>query len=76
MLKVVTLFLIGIAVLAMFGRLRWPRRRGGSKGGGRDTRPGGGPGGAVPPRPRTCPTCGRMNLRGGACRSCREDPDA
>lgn len=61
--KVVTFFLIGMAVLALFGRLRWP----GSNRVGRNSRPG------ALPKPRTCPECGRMNLRGGKCRVCRED---
>lgn len=65
MLKIVTLFLIGMAVLAMFGKLHW-------LGGGRIGR--NGKGGALP-KPRTCPDCGRMNLRGGQCRACREGPN-
>lgn len=65
MLKIVSLFLIGMVVLAMFGRLRWP---GGAKKIGREMR------GALP-KPKTCPKCGRMNLRGGPCRACREDED-
>jgi len=58
MLKIVSLFLIFMAVLAMFGRLRLPKitRRG--DGGGL-------------PKPRLCPDCGRYNLRGGPCRHCR-----
>lgn len=63
MIKIATFFLIGMAVLAMFGRLRWP---GGARRIGKD-KPG------ALPKPRTCPTCGRMNLRGGPCRACRED---
>ena len=65
MLKVVSLFLIGMVVLAMFGRLRWP---GGAKGIGRN-KPG------ALPRPSTCPSCGRMNLRGGKCRACRDEDE-
>ncbi|WP_235602151.1 hypothetical protein [Gymnodinialimonas phycosphaerae] len=61
MLKIVTLFLIGMAVLAMFGKLHW---LGGRIGRNRQN-------GALP-KPRTCPDCGRMNLRGGKCRVCRE----
>ncbi len=63
MIKIVSLFLIGMVVLAMFGRLRWPgsRPRIGKQG----------QSGPLP-KPRTCPTCGRMNLRGGECRVCRE----
>jgi hypothetical protein len=58
MIKVVTLFLIFMAVLAMFGRLRLPRigRKGDRKG--------------SLPKPRLCPECGRYNLRGGPCRHC------
>lgn len=62
MLKIVTFFLIGMAVLAMLGKLHW---LGGTRiGRNKDNRP--------LPRPRTCPECGRMNLRGGKCRVCRE----
>jgi len=57
MLKVVSLFLIFMVVLAIFGRLRWPRIGGGRAGG--------------LPKPRLCPDCGRYNLRGGPCRQCR-----
>ncbi len=60
MLKIVSLFLIFMAVLAMFGRLKWPRI------GGRGGRPGG------LPRPRLCPECGRYNLGGGPCRQCQD----
>lgn len=63
MIKIATLFLIGMAVLAMLGRLRWP---GGAKGVGRSKQRG------ALPKPKTCPSCGRMNLRGGPCRACRE----
>jgi hypothetical protein len=66
MLKIVTLFLIGIAVLAMFGKLHWLGRNRI----GRNSRPG------ALPKPRTCPECGRMNLRGGPCRACRKGDDA
>lgn len=62
MLKIVSLFLIFIAVLAMFGRLHWLRI--GRKGGG----------GSLP-KPRLCPSCGRYNLRGGACRKCADKAD-
>lgn len=61
MLKIVTFFLIGMAVLAMIGKLHW---LGGNRL-GRNKKNG------ALPKPRTCPTCGRMNLRGGKCRSCR-----
>ena len=63
MVKIVTFFLIGMVVLALFGRLRWPgalkrlaKRRD-----------------SALPKPRTCPKCGRVNLRGGTCPSCPED---
>jgi hypothetical protein len=56
MLKIVTLFLAFMAVLAMFGRLRLP----GTKR-GKDL-----------PKPRLCKTCGRYNLRGGPCPHCTE----
>ena len=64
MLKIVTLFLIGMAVLAMLGKMHWiiGNRLGRRN---RDNDP--------LPRPKTCPECGRMNLRGGKCRVCRED---
>jgi len=62
LVKIATFFLVGMAVLAMFGRLRWP---GGARrlSGRRKT---------SLPRPRTCPTCGRINVTGGACRHCNE----
>lgn len=70
MLKIVSLFLIGMAVLAMFGRLRLP-------GGLRDLRDRlskrRGPSGL--PKPSTCRKCGRMNLRGGDCPDCSK-PDS
>ena len=62
MVKVVSLFLIGMVVLAMFGRLRLPKNW--KIGRNRDNTP--------LPKPNTCPQCGRMNLRGGPCRACRE----
>ena len=58
MLKIITLFLVFMAVLAMFGRLRWPGKGGKGRGGGL-------------PKPRLCPDCGRYNLRGGHCSKCR-----
>lgn len=56
MLKIVTLFLVFMAVLAMFGRLRLPKitKRNGL------------------PKPRLCKTCRRYNLRGGPCPHCSE----
>ena len=58
MLKIITLFLVFMAVLAMFGRLRWPGKGGKGRGSGL-------------PKPRLCPDCGRYNLRGGPCSKCR-----
>jgi hypothetical protein len=58
MLKIVTLFLVFIAVLAMFGRLKLPKitmKRGHGL-----------------PRPSLCRTCKRYNLRGGPCPHCTE----
>ena len=60
MLKIITLFLIFMAVLAMFGRLRWPGKGGKGRDGGL-------------PKPRLCPDCGRYNLRGGPCRHCTDN---
>lgn len=60
MLKIITLFLVFMAVLAMFGRLRWPGKGGKGRGGSL-------------PKPRLCPECGRYNLRGGPCTKCRDD---
>lgn len=56
MLKIVSLFLIFMAVLAMFGRLRLPKitRRHGL------------------PKPSFCKSCRRYNLRGGPCPHCTE----
>jgi hypothetical protein len=54
MLKIVTLFLVFMAVLAMFGRLRLPKMKR-----GQDL-----------PKPRLCKSCGRFMLRGGPCREC------
>lgn len=63
MFKIVSLFLLFMAVLAMLGKLHW--LWGGKIGQVKK----GGP----LPKPRTCPDCGRMNLRGGKCRACRDD---
>ncbi len=61
MFKIISLFLIFIAVLAMLGRLRWPGRAGGAKR-MRGLK-----------KPRICPQCGRYNLRGGPCRHCDDE---
>lgn len=64
MLKIVSLFLIGIAVLAMFGRLRLPGALRDMKDRlSRRSR-------TDLPKPNTCRRCGRMNLRGGPCPDC------
>ena len=59
--KIATYFLIGMAILALFGRLRFP-------GIGR------GRAGALP-RPKRCKRCGRINVTGGACDTC-DGPDS
>ncbi len=64
MVKIVTFFLIGMLVLAMFGRLRWP---GGARGAGngkarRDQRA------AKPGKPRKCKACGNFIIGDGPCR--------
>lgn len=56
-IRIVFLFLIFIAVLAMFGRLRLP---------GRDRI-------SRLPRPRICRHCGRTRLRRGNCPTCGSD---
>ena len=61
LVKIVTLFLIAIAVLGMFGRLRWPggaRRIGSSK--------------HRPPKPRKCKACGAYIIGDGPC-PCQKD---
>lgn len=59
MLKIVTLFLVFMAVLAMFGRLRLPKlpklRR------------------TDLPKPRLCKSCGQYVLKGGSCPNCDEE---
>ena len=57
LVKIVTFFLIGIAALAMFGKLRWPgaaRRL--TK---RD---------AKPAKPKKCKACGAYIIGSGPCR--------
>ena len=56
LVKLVTFFLIGIAVLAMFGRLRWP-------GGARRI----GKGDKKPAKPRVCKACGNYIIGDGPC---------
>lgn len=53
LLKIVALFLVAIAVLAMFGKLRVGGRRP--------------PPAARLPRPRLCPDCGRLLVTTDAC---------
>nr|WP_132949815.1 hypothetical protein [Rhodovulum bhavnagarense] len=53
-IKIVTVFLIGMAVLAMFGRLRLPR-------------PGTPPLSLHRRRPEKCPNCGRHRIGRGRC---------
>lgn len=57
MVKIVTFFLIGMMILALFGKLRFPRI-------------GSGRAGNALPKPRRCTACGRFNLTGGPCRDC------
>ncbi|RAP39934.1 hypothetical protein BYZ73_17760 [Rhodovulum viride] len=54
LLKVALLFLVGMAVLGMFGKLRLPRPRGGGLALGRR-------------RPARCPHCGRFRIGSGPC---------
>ena len=60
LVKVVTLFLVALAVLAMCGRLRSRRRPP-----PRDRRA------DLPEKPRKCPDCGGFIIGKGAC-GCRE----
>lgn len=53
LVKIVTLFLVFMAALALFGRLRLPRRNRRSD---------------LPPRPRKCPDCGGWVVGKGPCR--------
>ena len=57
LVKIVTFFLIGMAVLAMFGRLRFPglpdRRKTSDK---------------KPGKPRKCKACGSFIIGSGPCR--------
>lgn len=56
MLNIVVLFLIFMAIVAVYGRMRSgpriDRKDGGLK------------------KPRICPDCGRYNFQGGTCRDC------
>jgi hypothetical protein len=60
LVKIVSLFLIGIGVLAMMGRLRLPR---GTPRIGKAEKP---------PKPRKCPRCGAYRIGSGPCR-CGKD---
>jgi hypothetical protein len=53
LVKIITFFLIFMAVLALFGRLRLPRPR------RKDD---------LPPKPRKCPDCGAYLIGKGPCR--------
>lgn len=64
LIKIATFFLIGMAVLAMFGRLRFP---GMGKGRGESS--------SGLPKPRRCKQCGRINVTGGACEACEDGTD-
>jgi len=64
--KIVTFFLIGIAVLALFGRLRWPGGAGRIGRDGRAGRPRLGRG-ERPPKPKKCPHCGTFRVGSGPC---------
>lgn len=68
MVKVVTFFLIGMLVLAIFGRLRLPGKLSGRRGGA-GRRAGG-------PRldARKCPRCGRHAIGDGPCDCETADP--
>ncbi|WP_071673760.1 hypothetical protein [Nioella nitratireducens] len=63
--KIVTFFLIGMAVMAMFGRLRWPG--GAARRKPRNLR--GRSSGSLP-KPRTCPKCGHISVTGDNCPTC------
>lgn len=52
LVKIIVLFLVAMAVLAMFGRLRLPRRTGRS---------------GLPPKPRKCAACGAPVIGRGPC---------
>ena len=62
MVKIVTFFLIGMLVLAMFGRLKVPGT-GGRKGGGHRLS-----------KPAKCPRCGRYRIGPGKCDCGAPDP--
>lgn len=51
LVKIISLFLIGMAVLALFGRLRIRRRDNPD----------------LPPKPRKCPECGAYIIGSGPC---------
>jgi len=57
LVKIVTFFLIGIAALALFGRLRWP---GSQRRIGRSDPP-------KPPKPKKCRHCGAYIVGSGPC---------
>jgi len=59
LVKIVTFFLIGIAVLAMFGKLRLPK--GARRLGRRDEQD------KLPPKPGKCRHCGAFKVGPGPC---------
>lgn len=63
LMKIITLFLVGMAVLAMFGKLRFP---------GSLTRRLPGRGNGLP-KPATCIRCGRFIIGKGGC-DCAKPP--
>ncbi len=68
LVKIVTFFLIFMAVLAMFGRLRWPGRMGGKLGKPREREKI-----DKPRRPGRCPNCGAFRIGRGPCPCGQED---
>lgn len=65
MVKVVTFFLIGMVILALFGKLRLPRARLGRRRGDKT--------GAAMLDARKCPDCGRHVIGRGPC-DCKDNP--
>nr|WP_116132499.1 hypothetical protein [Tropicimonas sp. IMCC34043] len=61
LIKIVTLFLVGMALMAFAGRLRWP----GGAGTGRKDK--GKAKGHALPKPRKCPACGAWRVGPGRC---------
>jgi hypothetical protein len=59
LVKIATFFLIGMAILALFGRLRWP--------GGRPRLPGRPTKAEKPAKPGRCRHCGAFRIGTGPC---------